>query len=208
MVVVIPEGAPTILAPDGAFADYLDLRTAVIEIVRNSDISDVFPRLVALTESRFNRELRMAEQITSATVTIDEGRAALPSNVAEIIGLYDAMGREYLMQPSQAVSFNGYFFAIEGTSIVAPKLQGDLVLQYYATLPPLADGLTVTNWLLQKYPDVYCYGVGFEAAKYLRDVELSASIKGLLDDALRSARGDDHGKRYSRARVRVAGVNP
>lgn len=208
MVVVVPETGLDLLAPDGAFADYLDLRTAVIELVRNPGISDVFPRLVALTESRLNRQLRMAEQITTAAVAMTGGVGDMPTDVAEIIGLYDAVGREYLMQPSQAVAFNGYFYAIEGSRIVGANLSGNLQLQYYAAIPPLASVLTTTNWLLEKYPDIYYYGVGFEAAKYLRDTELSASIKGLFDDAISSARGDDHGLRFARARVRVGGVTP
>ena len=49
-----------------AFADLLDLQTAVIERVKTVGITDVFPQLVRLAESDFNRRLRCAEQVTTA----------------------------------------------------------------------------------------------------------------------------------------------
>jgi hypothetical protein len=193
-----------------AFADYLDLRTAVLEDVGRPDLADVFDRLTRLAEARFNRELRMVDQITDTTVTFASGEAALPSDYAAAIGLYDGMGREYIMQPSQPVKVQGQtgYFSIEGSSMIAPNLAGDLVFQYYAKIPTLTDGMTTSNWLLQKYPALYLYGVGFEAAKHIRDAELAASTKGLFDMELADARGDDRGARYSRARVRVQGVTP
>ena len=207
MVVVVPGSYPP---PDtfnaSAFADFLDLRTAVIEHVRDASISDVFPRLVAMAESRLNRTLRMREQIVSGTITMVNGRADLPANFAEIIGLYDLNGGEY---PQQAThQQGGYFYSIQGAEIVAPRIVGPLRLDFYAMLPPLGDSLTTTNWLLARYPDVYLYAAAFEAAKYLREAELAAATKLLLDDALSTAKGDDEASRYSRARVRVAGVNP
>jgi hypothetical protein len=86
-----------------AFADFIDLQTAVVEHVRNPSIADVFPRLVKLAEVGFNRRLRCREQISTATVTISGGAGVLPADMAEIIGVYDAAGMEYIAQPLQAV---------------------------------------------------------------------------------------------------------
>lgn len=188
-----------------AFADLLDLRTAVVEHVRNPGITDVFPRLVALAESRLNRTLRMHDQITSATVTVVSGRAPLPDTFAEMIGLYNGYGCEYVQQSPQHK--HGYFYSIQGAEIVASCLVGDLKLDFYAVIPPLAS-MATTNWLLSRYPDVYLYAVAFEAAKYTRDVDVASITKGLMDESIAAAKGDDEAARYSRARVRVAGVNP
>lgn len=207
MVVVVPGSyAPPSSFGAGAFNDFLDLRTAVIEHVRNPGISDVFPRLVALAESRLNRTLRMREQIVNGTITMASGRAALPDNYAEMIGLYSANGCEYLQQSPQHK--RGYWYSVQGGEIVAPCIAGTLQMDFYSTIPPLGDSITTSNWLLLKYPDVYLYSVAFEAAKYLRDAELAAQTKGLMDDAIATAKGDDESARYSRARVRVAGVTP
>lgn len=194
-----------------AFDDLLDLRTAVIEHVGRPDIADVFPRLVKLAEAAFNRRLRMRDQITSTTVTLSSGTANLPSDYAEIIGLYDSNGAEYVQQPLHRVKESGTrpFYAISGSTIVTNGYDGDRTLEYYAKVPTLTDGgMTDTNWLLTKYPSIYLYGVGLEAAKYVKDAELASVTRGLLDAEISDAEGDDFRSRYSRARVRIAGVNP
>jgi hypothetical protein len=61
---------------------------------------------------------------------------------------------------------------------------------------------------LQKHPGLYLYGVGMEAAKYLRDVEAAQATSALLDMEYTAAAAQDEQGRYSRARVRVAGVTP
>ena len=192
-----------------AFADFIDLQTAVVEHVRNPSIADVFPRLVKLAEVGFNRRLRCREQISTATVTVSGGAGVLPADMAEIIGVYDAAGVEYIAQPLQAVKVSqgrGYY-AISSGNIVT-RNDEDLTIEYYAKVPTITDSLTDSNWLLQKHPGLYLYGVGLEAAKYLRDVETAQATSALLDMEYTAAAAQDDQDRYSRARVRVAGVTP
>lgn len=194
-----------------AFADLLDLRTAVVEQVGRADIVDVFPRLVRLAEAGFNRNIRTKEQIATATLTFASGVAALPSDFAEAIGLYNASGYEYVQQPVQAtraINGAGSFYSIAGSNITVNGYDGDLTLQYYATLPTITDGMTDTNWLLTKYPGVYLYGVALEAAKHLRDAEMGKAYAALLRQELDDLSADDFRARYSRARVRLQGVTP
>ena len=61
-----------------AFADHLDLRTAVVEQVGSADIAEVFPRLLALAETKLNRQLRLRDQITDTPVTVTEGKIWIP----------------------------------------------------------------------------------------------------------------------------------
>lgn len=189
-----------------AFNDALDLRTAVVEHVGQPGIADVWPRLVSLAESRLNRTLRMREQMTTVTVDMTGGTAALPANFAEVIGLFHPRGYEYVQQSPQRKQQS--YYSIEGGNLVSDRITGELSLEYYATLPTLANSFTATNWLLAKYPDVYLYAVAFEAAKYIRDADLAAQTRELMNDAIAMAKGDDEAARYSRARVRVAGVTP
>lgn len=193
-----------------AFDDFLDLQTAVVEGVGRADIVDVMPRLVQLAETVMNRKLRCSDQITTATLTFVAGVATLPAGVAEIIGLYRADGLEYVGQPLQSVRTSGSqgFYAISGSTVLTYGLSGDLTLQYYAQLPTISTGTTATNWLLTKYPHAYLYAVSLEAAKHIRDVEMSQTFKFMLDDEMMTIAGDDHAQRYSRAIVRVAGNTP
>lgn len=187
------------------FADLLDLRTAVIEQVARPDIADVFPRFVAMAESRLGRGLRMREQISNAVISFYDGVGSLPDDFGEMIGLFAANGYEYIQQSPQHME--GYVYSIQGDRLVSPRISGDVTASYYATIPAL-EAMTDSNWLLARYPDIYLYSVAFEAAKHARDKELAGDMRGLMDDAIATAKSDDDTARYSRARVRVAGVTP
>ena len=192
-----------------AFADALDLRTAVVEHVRNPGIADVFPRLVRMAETTFNRRLRCREQMDSASVVISGGSGALPADFQEVIGVFNGAGIEYIGQPVNAlkeVQPRGYF-AISGSTILAAADE-TLTLDYYAKIPTIADDLTDTNWLLEKHPGLYLYAVGMEAAKYLRDVETAQATAALVEVEFTAAAAEDAQQRYSRARVRIQGVTP
>ena len=187
------------------FADLLDLRTAVIEQVGRPDIADVFPRFVAMAESRLNRSLRLREQISNATITVASGVGSLPADFGEMIGLFAANGYEYVQQSPQHM--DGYVYSIQNGNIVSPLISGDVTAKYYATIPALS-AMTDSNWLLERYPDIYLYSVAFEAAKHGGDKETAGDMRGLMDEAIATAKADDEAARYSRARVRVAGCTP
>lgn len=192
-----------------AFTDFLDLQAAVVEHVRDASIADVFPRLVKLAEVTFNRRLRCREQVTTAALVITSGAAALPSDYAAHMGVFDGAGVEYVQQPVQALQgaqSRGYY-AVSGSSIIA-KNDETLSLIYYAKVPTLTTSLTTSNWLLQKHPGVYLYGVGLEAAKYLRQVDVAEATASFLDMEIKDANGQDAQERYGRSRVRVQGPTP
>jgi hypothetical protein len=192
-----------------AFADYLDLQTAVVEQVANPAIADVMPRLVQLAEARLNRDLRTREMMAQATLTIASGTAALPADFIDAIGLFDAQGREYVQQPVHALKevHDMGFYAISGASLLC-RADGDKVLDYYAKIPTLTASMTATNWLLARYPGLYLYAVSTEAAKYLRNVDEAQAMRALYDMELSEAKAGDAASRYSRARVTIQGVTP
>lgn len=190
------------------FADFLDLRTAVLEEAKRTDLADVFPRLVALAEGAFSRRLRLREQMTSTTLTIASGSVALPTDLVAINGVYNANGCEYVQQPIHAVKPSGYFYAVDGVNLVTSTLTGDVLVDYFAKIPTITASMTSSNWLLQRYPEIYLYGVAFELSKHIRDKEAAADNLGLLRAAYDDAEADDEQIRYSRARVRVQGVTP
>lgn len=194
-----------------AFADFLDLRTAVVEQSADDRIIDVFPRLVRLCEAHLNRTLRCREQVSETTLSFSSGSASLPSDFAEAIGLYDTNGFEYVQQPLQSVrvsSGTSTFYAVGASTITMSAADSDRTLQYYAKVPTITGSMGDSNWLLQKHPAVYLYGVGYEAEKWRRDVEAAQATRLLLDMEIRAANAADADERYSRSRVRVAGATP
>lgn len=179
-----------------AFADYLDLRTAVIEQVGAVEIADVFDRLTKLAEVYLTRNLRMSQQLQETTLTVSGGVANLPDDFAETFGVYDAQGREINQKTLQDLQDD------QGSG------DGDYTFQYYAKIPTLTTSPTTSNWLLEAHPDVYLYSVSHEAAKYLRDAQATEVFRGLREDAVFEARAVDTRTRYSRTRVRVKGCTP
>jgi hypothetical protein len=196
------------LTSPSAFVDQLDLRTAVIEMVGTAQIVDVFPRLVTLAESGFNRDLKTRQRMSSEALTFTSGSAPLPDDYWEMIGVFDADGCEYVAQPPQSTMANTAFYSIDAGNIVCPLAVAGLTAYFYTKIPSISTSLDSSNWLLQRYPDVYFYGVGFRAALHLKDADLAQAVKGLLDDEMTSVMADDNRSRYARARVRIQGATP
>lgn len=191
------------------FADFIDLRTAVIEQIGNADIADVFPRLVKMAEVDFNRRLRCRDMMTDASLAVANGTGALPSDFAEAIGLFEASGAELIGWPSQAyqaLTSKAGSYSIIGGNIHASD--GSYSLHYYAEIPTLTASITTSNWLLAKYPELYLYAVAEKAAKHLADVGLATATGSLAETEYQSVHAQDHAERYSRTRVRVKGPTP
>lgn len=192
-----------------AFADYLDLRIAVAELVNSRAISDVFPRLVQLAEARLNKELRCQEQMTEATVTFTSGVADLPADFLEVIGLFDSQGNELKASAPSTIKLSGTqyrYYAIRGSSILNYGYSGDRTLLYYAEIATIADSPTSSNWLLASHPDVYLYAVAVEAAKFIREPDQLVALEPLLEQAKSALKVNDDRHRWANAVVRVGGV--
>jgi hypothetical protein len=191
-----------------AFADALDLRTAVIDYAKAPRLAEVFPRMVKQFEADMNRKLRTNSQIESTLLTVSGGTAAWPIDMVEIIGLYDAFGREYVAQSPQAAKPDGYWYAVKGLALQTSLIDGTLQCDYYKALPTISDDLDAINDVLLEWPNLYLYGVLVEASRYLRDMELMGLYTPLLVQEYAAVRASDASFRYSRARIRVGGVTP
>jgi hypothetical protein len=194
------------------FAGYLDLRIAVADHVKNSNISDVMSRLTQTAEAWLNQKLRAREQITATTATFTAGVAPLPADYLEMIALYDTTGRNPLIQGTlqevKLVNSPYWRYAVNGTSIYLYGYTGSRNIEYYASLPTLTTSATTTNWLLAKYPNVYLYAVGLEAAKFLRDAELIQATAPLLQGAMGDLKVDDDRALWGNGSARPQMVMP
>jgi len=193
------------------FADYLDLRVAVAEHVGNRNISDVLSRLTQTAESWLNQKLRSREQITAATVTFTNGSSPLPADYLEMVAVYDPQSRPMIqgtLQDVRQVMSNYYRYAIDGSNLYIYGISGTRDIQYYAALPTLTTSVSTTNWLLSKYPNIYLYAVGLEAAKFLRDAELIQATDALLQRAMNDLKIDDDRAMWGNAAVRPDMVMP
>lgn len=195
----------------GALADYLDLRFAVGDHVSNRNLSDVMPRLVQQAESYLNKELRCRQQVTYATLTFENGAAPLPADFLEMIMVFDGFNnpmRATQLADQRRLGSQWSKYSIDGSNIYINGYSGTRDIQYYAKLATLTAGPTTSNWLLAESSDVYLYAVALEAAKFLKDVDLAAATKTLLDGAMAELRTSDERARWSNSVVRVSGITP
>lgn len=193
------------------FNDYTDLRIAVGDHVGNRNLSDVMSRLVQQAESTLNKKLRCRQQITTETLTLVDGVVDLPDDFIEMLHVFGLNG--YQMQAgslADSLRTNSMYskYSVDGSSLYISGFSGDRGIRYYAKLPSLTLAPSMTNWLLEDAPDVYLYAVAFEAAKFLKDVELMQATKGLLDDAIKTLRIDDERARWANSTVRVRALTP
>lgn len=191
-----------------SFADYTDLRIAVAEQVGNRDISDVMDRFTKSAEAWFNREIRTRQQLKTATLVFVGGVAALPSDFIEVAALYDTNNLLIPTATRSVVKPNKTGYSIGATEIYLPDVDGDRELEYYAKLPSLTAALTPSNWLLVLSPNLYLYAVTLEAAKWLKDVDTSAAMAGLIKDEMQSLMWSDVRARYGSSIITTAGYGP
>lgn len=194
-----------------AFADALDLRTAIVEQSRDDTIVDVWPRLVSMAETKLFRKLRLRRQIVEVTLTFTDGKAAIPDDYLEVITLraspYRVL-RQTGLEHEETRRAPYSLFAMDGSNFVISEAGSDYTLTYYAKPPSIANDLTATNWLLEDHPDIYLYAVGVEAAAHQRSIDEVGIMNTLLEQAVRAAHADANRQRYGNAAVRVEGQTP
>ena len=179
--------------------------------IGHRNVSAVLPRLVQMAESFLNRELRTRFQLTTAPLTLVAGEVALPSDFLEMAHVFGTNGYQYRSGPVSdyyrtASQYSRY--SINGQNVNINGYSGNRTVTYFAALPTLTAGSATTNWLLTRYPDVYLYAVAVEAAKHLKDTDLLAVAKSMLEESMRSVRVDDERARWSNTTVRTQGINP
>lgn len=192
-------------------ANYGELRMALSDHVGHRNISSVLPRLVQTAESKLNRELRTRFQLTSSSFTFANGTTPLPADFLEMADVYGQNGHRYRAGPVSDSQRHGSMYSrysIQGANILINGFNGDRSFDYYAKLPTLTTSSATTNWLLDRYPDVYLYAVGLEAAVYLKDMDLVGVSKEMLKEAMGMLKVDDDRARWANTTVRVAGLTP
>lgn len=185
-----------------ALATYSDLKASVADWLNRADLTAVIPDFIALSEARFNRELRVAPMVKIASATVSDGYFAVPGDYLETISLRltspdNYNGKCEFVSIQRLNELNGnpnltntsrYYSIVDGNFRLAPQPSGDTTLEltYYGKIPALSDSNT-TNWLLTKSPDLYLYATLMQASPYLKDderVALWASAMGQVMQAM------------------------
>jgi hypothetical protein len=185
-----------------ALATYSDLKASVADWLNRADLTAVIPDFIALSEARFNREMRVAQMVKVATATVSDGYFAVPADHLQTISLRLTAPNNFhgmceFVSIQRLNELNGdpnltntsrYYSIVDGNFRLAPQPNGETTLEltYYGKIPALSDSNT-TNWLLTKSPDLYLYASLMQAAPYLKDderVALWATAMGQAMEAM------------------------
>lgn len=172
---------------------YADLLADVEDTLDRDDLATRLPRWLRLVEARLNRLLQDPDMEVATTLTGDG--ANLPADFGEAISLGTADGntlkpmgnQEYAaILPQSGTS--RYFTIREGKVYYVPG-SANATLVYRRSIPPLTEA-DDTNWLLERAPDVYFYGVLLQANAWNVDNDAAAGWKALWDEAIAELRSD------------------
>lgn len=177
-----------------ASRDYDWLQASIADWLHRKDLAGVIPDFVMLAEKRMNADLegRLQDTVLEIMTTAGSKTAPIPHDVSELHSLslpeYGAL--EYLTAdqfykrfPINAAGVPRYFAVIGSAIYLGPVPDDEYTLQcaYRAFVPPLSDSAG-TNWLIEKYANVYLAACMVEALSYTKNfAELPAWEKKYAD---------------------------
>jgi hypothetical protein len=176
-----------------ALSNYSELQAAVADWLNRTDLTNQIKDFIRLAEARFNREVKVHEQIVRKTATSSAQYVALPTDWTGAENIQVGTQKLEYLTPTRADDYRSAkivgpvrYYTIIGSSIeLLPKPTSDVTVEmaYYAEIPPLSD-TNPTNWLLQKAPDIYYYGALCHAAPFLNDDQRLVTLASLTTTAI------------------------
>lgn len=181
-------------------SNYGELKASIADFLNRNDLTAQIPDFIRLFESRANDRVRVRQGLLRTTLVLTGQFTAAPEGLEEIescwipsphkkIGvittLQAAVERERTANatgPLESVSVVGN----EIEAFPTPSADTTLSLVYFQTVPPLAADED-SNWLLDKYPDLYLYGSLIASAPFLKDDDRLQMWTALHDTRLEEA---------------------
>ncbi|PWE57134.1 hypothetical protein DEM27_05700 [Metarhizobium album] len=198
-----------------AISDYGSLLIDACEYAGRNDVAHIFSRFVGLAEAKFNRLLRVGDMEKTADLVLTDGNADLPDDFLEVRSILAPNGSTLSAWSLTELQdryrgFSGYpsGYAVVGNVLQArPAGSATLPMSYYAKIPPLTPAAP-TNWLLEKAPDAYLYGVVEEIGIFGQNAELVAGARALKQDAIRGLKLNDERSRWANSQFVVGAYTP
>lgn len=197
-------------------SDYADLMIATGEQTGQTDIADLFPRLVRFAETKLKRHLRIGDGETNVMLPLVNGEVTLPADFYEARDVRMQYGARLIGVSLPELRFQAFYgsgapkvFAIVGNVMkVRPTVaSGTVNLWYYAGFPSLTEA-PYTNWLLARASDVYLYATCVEVGIATKNTSLVEAMTSLLEQSLTGLRLEDERRRWGMSTVVLTGLTP
>jgi hypothetical protein len=150
-----------------------ELKTALTNWSKRSDLSTRYDEFIALFEARANRFLRTKGMENAMTTTaLTDGAVTNPTGFIAWKELRYDGSPAYTLQPrpiewirnQEDLATAPLYFAVSGTETVCWPQTGSVKGTYYKSLDSLASNSS--NWLLASHPDAYLFGCLEEIGLY------------------------------------------
>lgn len=178
-----------------------ELRAEVKDWGNRSNISDTLvDSFISTAQNRANRILRLPDMESSATLTITDGVAAIPSDYEEVKELLVSLAsgnrsleRKDIIEVDKYATYTGdpCIFARKLTNFhVAPAINSivEAQLYYYTKLPALVAD-SDTNIFITNSPDLLKYGALTELFLYIRDDQNAATYEAKFRAVMQELQG-------------------
>jgi hypothetical protein len=187
----------------------------------DEELVDAMPSFVKVVEGKINNALRTGDQSIRSQIYLERDNEyyGLPSDWGgardvEILEEGKQHGRTltYLSpeemnklsrSPGRPYPRHNYYTIIANQIQIAPPTDGEVLeIVYYQRLPELTkDG--DTNWLAQKNPDAYIFGLCTEISAFAKDGLSYESYKSRFAESLMDITMEDQVTRWSGPSLRV-----
>lgn len=199
------------------FTTYTELKAAIADWLNRTDLTTQIVDFIALAEVEINRKFRTRDQAGTSRSTATAEYLALPDDWAETISVMLETSPETKLiyatpdeldsyRPEYSTAGRPKYYTIIGRNLrflPAPDTSYTVRMSYYKGVTPLSAG-SPTNWLLTRHPDCYLHGSLFQAARFLRDADGTASSKVDFLEAMESVRtADDAAKHPAGMRMTI-----
>ena len=165
---------------------YSELKTALANWVRRTDLADYLDDVILMADSRINREVKARQMEQRVSTTPTTKYVSLPSDFismravrvqGDTSGWRDYISPDhYFQRYASSEESADQTYTIFGDELIFPKTpEGDVELWYYKKLTILA---SESNTLFTMNPDLYLYGALAEMAPFLKDDARVATWEG------------------------------
>lgn len=181
-------------------SNYGELKASIADFLNRNDLTAQIPDFIRLFESRANDRVRVRQGLLRTTLVLTGQFTAAPEGLEEIESCwipspYKKIGVITTLQAAEERERTADATGpLENVSVVGneveafptPSADTTLSLVYFQTVPPLAADED-SNWLLDKYPDLYLYGSLIASAPFLKDDDRLQMWTALHDTRLEEA---------------------
>ena len=197
--------------------NYGQLKAAVIQYAKRSDITALFPTFLELAEQRIYWGAQEGDvpplRLSSMLKTVNPAGSTLPSDFVEMKRICAVMGptlKKALdfkpvenMGEQEGASGSPTFYSLQGNTITySPTFSQDVEMIYYGTFTtPVSDA--DTNWLLTNASSIYLNALLIEVATWAYDDQLLAKATARFASAMNSLQAQDDGNKHSGAQLRI-----